>query len=52
MGETKIIVISRRWPQTLLGRFGQNLKLAPRKAGRKIFRTYESIKERKYNKRI
>ncbi|MDD4334058.1 MAG: hypothetical protein PHY77_00415 [Desulfotomaculaceae bacterium] len=36
----KIIIISRRWPQTLLGRFGQNLKLAPRKTGRNIFRTY------------
>ncbi|MFX4262949.1 hypothetical protein ACOBQJ_12200 [Pelotomaculum propionicicum] len=47
MAETKIIVISRRWPQTLLGRFGQNLKLAPRNAGRKIFRTYESIKRKK-----
>lgn len=52
MGETKIIIISRHWPQTLLGRFGQNLKLAPRKAGGKIFRTYESIKERRKNKRI
>ena len=52
MGETRIIVFSRRWPRTLLGRFGQNLKLAPRKAGGRIFRTYESIREKRYNKKI
>ncbi len=46
MGETKIIVIPRRWAQTLMGRFRQNLKLAPRKNGRKIFRTYVSIKRK------
>lgn len=51
MGETKIILISRRWPQALLQKFQQSLGLAPKKAGHKLFRTYELIKEKRDHKR-
>lgn len=46
MGETKIIVISRHLPQTLLGKFRQSLKLVPRNTGKKIIRTYEAIRKK------
>jgi len=51
LGETKIFLISRRWPQKLLYKFGQGLRLAPGKAGQKLYRTYELIKEKHANKK-
>jgi hypothetical protein len=51
LGETKIFLVSRRWPQTLLCRFGQGLRLAPGKAGKKLYRTYELIKEKRTYKK-
>ncbi|NLI14294.1 hypothetical protein [Pelotomaculum propionicicum] len=51
MAETKIFIVSRRWPQTLLCRFGRGLRLAPGKAGQKILRTYELIREKQTYKK-
>lgn len=52
MGETKIILISRRWHQVLLQKFQESLGLAPRKAGQKLFGACGVFKEKQDHKKF
>ncbi|MDR9786484.1 MAG: hypothetical protein RJR37_04270 [Peptococcaceae bacterium MAG4] len=46
MGETKIIVLSRHWPKTLLQKFQQVIGLRPKKAGRRFCPFSNLVKKR------
>ena len=50
MGETKIVLISKRWPAALLQKFQQSLGLVPRKAGHKLLRMHALKDGRKNNR--
>ncbi|MCL6635622.1 MAG: hypothetical protein K6T29_07625 [Peptococcaceae bacterium] len=51
MGETRIIVISRRWPLALWQKLQQGLGLAPGKAGRALWRDGAAGKEKRGKKK-
>lgn len=52
MTDTKIIIISRRWPQALWQKIQQSLGMAPKKAGYKIVNTYDLFKGKRDQKKM